>query len=238
MSEDEDTAEREPREAHDLEVREQKDAFMRRFSPTSFEGVAGALRMPADEQHLLRLGRALWSRFYDFYETCSEKRPSRAAVADRVRALRDAANLLASSHGARLWLWTLPEIGEAEEEIFFATAKRLASLWDEQLGRLSSPARAGRRRHSAFHDLIADLVPVYERLTNKSAKRPGVLRSKGGCGSKRRYGGPFYEFTVAIWRCVRRHIPEACHIIPASEDAVAEALRNHWPKLATRRGKN
>src|SRR5215468_5102763 len=110
MSEDEDAAEREAveREAVAQELKQQ-DAFMRRFSLRSFEGVARALRIPADEEHLLHLGRSLWIRLYTFYKTYSEKRPSRAAVADEVRQHRDAANLLASSLETSLELWRLQE---------------------------------------------------------------------------------------------------------------------------------
>jgi hypothetical protein len=166
--------------------------------------------------------------FYTFYASCLGKRPSAAAEAARLRELRDAAKLLASADGlfcTPLWL-----IGDPECEQFFATATRLASFWDAEVERLSS--RVGRPRHAAFHDLIAELILVYERLTRRRAKKPWAQRSKPG------YGGDFYEFAVAVWRCLKKRIPEVRHIIPASESAVAEALRSYWPRPTKSRGEN
>jgi hypothetical protein len=169
MSQDEDAAEL---EALKREVLEQEaaneNAFVARFPPGAFTDVARALKWRVNEANILRLARVLRRVFYTFYENCSGKRPAPKAEAGRLRELRDAANLLTSPDA--LLLMRL-EIGEPEGEIFFATAARLASFWDAQAARTTS--RAGRPRQTAFHELIADLVWVYERLTKSPRKSRG-----------------------------------------------------------------
>jgi hypothetical protein len=229
MSEDEDLDER---EALEREEAERQYAFKDRFKLKAFEGVARALKMPVDKAHLERLGWALWIRFYAFYETCSAPGRSRREAKAHLRQLRNAANLLASSYEVTLALWMHPEIKEGEKDIFVPTAKRLAKLWDAQLGRR---ARVGRKPHAEFHEFVADLVPLYERLTGKTAIEPWQRRPATSPRVRRygqgRYGSEFYDFMVEIRRCVWDHIPEAHQFIPVSDDAVADALINHWPKL-------
>jgi hypothetical protein len=229
MSEDEDAE----REALDQDAAERED-FMARFPPSAFVDVARALKWPADIGNLVRLGRALRPRFYTFHESCSKRRLSPSAAAEQLRQLRDAANLL-TSRDALLWMPS-DLICQPNGEQFFAAARRLAMHWNAQLGRSSS--RAGRRSHTAFRELIVDLIRVYARLTSRRPIKPWVRRSNPRRGTAAGYGGDFNEFAVAIWRCVFQYIPEARPAIPGSERAVAEALRNHWAQATNRRGEN
>ena len=118
--------------------------------------------------------------------------------------------------------------GEVEEEQFLAIIKRLATFWDERLSRLEAdPSAVGRRSHDAFHELIVGLIRTYQQITKKRARKPSTRFNKPG------YYGDFYQFAIAAWRCLRRNLPEARHLIPKSEGALGEALRNHWPKKGT-----
>jgi hypothetical protein len=230
-SEDEDAAKREVLDG----LSDERDDFMARFPTSAFVGVAQALKLPEDAENLARLARVLRTRLYTLYESCSGNRPSPSDVADRLRQLRDAATLITSADA--LLRMPLALVGEPEGEQFFATAEWLAKHWGAELDRRPS-SRAGRPRHTLFRELIADLVPVYERMTGRRARRPGVRRSNPYRGTAAGYGGYFCRFAVAIWQCVFRHIPEAHRRIPGSEGAVAEALRNHWHEITDRRGKN
>jgi hypothetical protein len=229
MSEEESAAEQEALEREVLEQEAARaNAFRARFTLGAFEGVARALKWQVDEANLRRLARVLLPEIYAFYENCSGKRPSPSTEAARLRKLRDAAKLLASA--ADMLLMPVWLIRDPECEHFFTTAARLAGFWDEQAERLSP--RVGRPSHAAFHELIANLVWVYERLTKEPAIRPWANRSKPI------YGGDFQDFAVAVWQCVRERIPEARDAIPGNDSAVIEAVRKNWPLSAKRRGKN
>ena len=174
---------------------------------------------------LAKLVRELREDFYGFYMDCKAKRPSRDAEMMRLRELRDAANLLAFVDPL---LIPFDQLGEAEEEQFLATAKRLANFWTAELAKLeAAPSAAGRRSHDAFHELIIGLISTYQRVTRKRALIPSTRFNKSG------YHGGFYHFAIAAWCCLRDHLPEAAHLMPYSEDALAEALRKHWPKKGT-----
>jgi hypothetical protein len=146
---------------------------------------------------------------------------------ERLQQLREAANLLAALNP---W-WMLPNpLGEDEEEQFLATAKRLCTYWDAELTKLEAePSGAGRPSHDAFHELIIGLIRTYQRVAKKRAIRPYMRFGKPG------YHGDFYQFAIAAWCCLRDHFPEAADRIPYSKDALAEALRKHWPKKGQRR---
>jgi len=117
---------------------------------------------------------------------------------------------------------------EVEEEQFLAIVKRLATHCDERLAKFEAgPSPRGRRSHEAFHELIISLIWTYQRITSKRARKPSTRFNKPG------YYGDFYQFAIAAWRCLRDHFPEAHRRMPRSKLALAEALRDHWPKKGT-----
>jgi hypothetical protein len=199
----------------------EREAFEARFPPRDFLGVARALKI-RDPAIFARLVRSLRDDFYEFHWNSRSKRPSRANEMNRLQELRDAADLLASGDLG------LPLNLLDEEEQFVTTAKRLATFWDEELRALEAgPSAAGRRSHAAFHELIICLIRTYQRVAKKPAKKPNMRFNKPG------YHGDFYQFAIAAWRCLREHFPEAADRIPYIEGALAEALRDHWPKKGT-----
>ena len=227
MSEDTEALEQEALEA----LATDREAFEARFPPVVFIGVARALKI-REPAIFARLVRSLRDDFYDFYMDCGSplrsKRPSRDAAKKRLSELRDAANLIASTDlSIDLWM-PLSPLGDAEEEQFVTTARRLASFWDEELTKLEAkPSAAGRRSHVAFHELIIFLIRTYQQIAKKRAIRPNTRFGKPG------YHSDFYQFAIAAWRCLRDHYPEAADLIPYNEGALAEALRKHWPKKGT-----
>jgi hypothetical protein len=227
MSEDDAAAlEQEVLEAEAAE----REAFEARFPPKAFIGVARALKI-REPAIFARLVRSLRDDFYDFYMDCGSplrsKRPSRDAVKKRFSELRDAANLIASTDlSTDLWI-PLSPLGEAEEEQFVTTVKRLATFWDDELTKREMLSSLGRPSHEAFHDLIIYLIYTYQQVARKPAKKPSTRRNKKG------YFGDFYQFAIAAWHCLRERLPETRHLIPARKEALAEALRNHWPKKGT-----
>jgi hypothetical protein len=219
MSEDTNSLEQEVLE----ELAARQEAFEARFPPKNFLGVAKALKI-RDRVVFARLVRSLQADFYSFYMDCQSECSSRGTEMGRLRELREAASLLAS---ADLWMPSNP-LGEDEEEQFLATMKRLGTFWDEELTKLeAAPSAAGRPSHDEFHELIIGLIWTYQRISRKRATRPSTRFNKPG------YHGDFYQFAIAAWRCLRDHLPETHHLIPSRESALAEALRNHWPKKGT-----
>ena len=213
-------------EALEAEAAE-REAFEARFPQRDFLGVARALKI-RDPAIFARLVRSLRDDFYVFYMQCQTKWPSRGTEMDRLWELREAANLLASAlASADLWM-PLNPLAEADEEKFLTIAKRLAGFWNEELTKLETePSAVGRRSHDAFHELIIGLIRTYQRVARKPAKKPNMRFNKPG------YHGDFYQFAFAAWCCLRDHFPEAADRIPYSKDALAEALRKHWPKKGT-----
>jgi hypothetical protein len=190
-------------------------AFRARFKLKAFIEIAHALKMQPDAANLSRLARQLLAVFFTFYDNRSENRPSSREVAARLVRLRDAAKLLTSPEA----LVEMP-CGIDGDGHFFDTASELARFWDIHLQR-ACPKR-GRPRRSAFHELVADLARVYERLTGSPAKRPGVLR-----GRKAAYGSAFNAFAIAVWRCLMQNIREVHAALPPSETAVSDTLRKN-----------
>jgi hypothetical protein len=219
MSKDADAREQEALEAEAAD----REKFEAKFPPKVFLGVAKTLNI-RDPAIFARLVRSLRADFYLFHMDCRSKWPSRGTEMERLRELREAANLLAS---ADLWMPSNP-LGEDEEEQFLATAKRLGTFWDQELTKLeAAPSAAGRPSHDEFHELIIGLIQTYQRISRNRATMPSTRSNKPG------YHGDFYRFAIAAWRCLGDHLPEARHLIPSSGGALAEALRTHWPKKGT-----
>jgi hypothetical protein len=202
-------------------VKAEEDAFKKRFPQKDFLEVAQALKI-RDRKIFVALVRRLRSDFDLFYGYCQAKRPSRDAEIERVRELRDAANLLVFADDDL----SMP-IDLLSDE-FVATATQLATFWEKELTKLKeAPSSVGRPPQEAFRELIVLLIRTYQRFTRKRATRPSTRFNKQG------YHSEFYDFAIAAWRCLRRHLPEAARLMPYSEGALAEALRNHWPKKGT-----
>ena len=209
-------------EALEAEAAE-RDAFEARFPPVAFMHVARTLKI-RDPAIFAQLVQFLRDDFYGFYMDCQNKRPSHDAELKRLRELRDAANLVATNDP---WWMPLSPLGEAEQEQFVTTARRLATFWDEELMKREVLSSVGRPSHEAFHELIIYLIWTYQRVARKPAKKPSTRRNKSG------YYGEFYQFAIAAWRCILERLPETRHLIPISEGALGEALRDHWPKKGT-----
>src|SRR5262249_11032127 len=96
---------------------------------------------------------------------------------------------------------------------------------DAQIQLLSRLGRTGRpAKNAAFRELTPELVRIYEHLAETKAKRPNWRGDSG------LYGGAFYDFAVAVWRCLYDCLPEVRDALPTTTAALAEELKNHWPK--------
>jgi hypothetical protein len=101
---------------------------------------------------------------------------------------------------------------------------------DEQLHELEAvPARRGPKPKTTFRDFTPDLIWLYEKMAGKEAKKPQCLIGNI-------YSGEFYSFSVAVWGCLREHLPQLKDALPGSEGALAQELQDHWPREGTKAG--
>lgn len=204
-------------------------AFEERFSPEAFAVVAEALGLPTEAEILAGVRRLLLDKFYFFFMSIEGMGFSRDQRVKRLEDLRDAAASLLRSvrqHGG-FWEPRLVLDKAVWDEKVGTTVRRLVEGADVQILKLlSSRGRGGRPPKDQFRQLAADLVRVYERITNSEAKRPDWIG-----GSK--YGGNFYKFAVAAERCLRANIsePEVLKVLPVSAAAIGDGLRSHWTSI-------
>jgi hypothetical protein len=205
------------------------DAFEARFPPEAFAGVARALGQLSDPETLSSLRRSLVEPFYFFYLGCGDK-PSRAERIKGLSRLRDAARILLRLDPVDGDPWTAltrQTFSAVWDEQFRAILERVADDADRGIRRYhSSQGKAGRPRKDAFWQLTADLVRAYERAPGQVAKKPDWL---GG----NKYGGEFYEFAVAVERCLRTGFAktEVLRELPDTPAAIGDGLRKHWAKI-------
>jgi hypothetical protein len=194
-----------------------------------FEGVAQALGQPSDPETLSSLRRSLIEPFYFFYLGSGDK-PSRAERMEGLSELRDAARILLRLDRLSGNAWaalTRQTFRAIWDEQFRATLQRVADDADRGIRRYrASKGKAGRPRKAAFWQLSADLIRLYERSPGQKAARPNWI---GGS----RHGGEFYEFVVAVWRCLRAVFsePQILRELPDNPDAIGDGLRKHWAKI-------
>jgi hypothetical protein len=192
--------------------------------------VAEALRSAPEPQVLSTLRSWLLPEFYFFFLSCAGEEPTREEKIGQLEKQRDAATALLRSIRITGGLTrTLREVadgtGAEKREEFRATLKRLADEADEKIQRLrTSSGQAGRPPKNAFRQLAADLARVYKRLTGEEAKQP---QWKGGS----KYGGEFYDFMIAVERCLRTCLPEVRDELPKSSSAVGDGLRKKWTSI-------
>jgi hypothetical protein len=205
--------------------RDDMAAFRARLPPEAFVGVAEALRAAPEPEVLSMLRSGPLPEFYFFFINCPGEGPTREERIRQLEEPRNAAMTLLKSGG--LSRRTLREVagGIAPDDRLEAALKRLAAEVDEKIRRLrSSRGRAGRPSKDAFRQLSAGLVRVYERLTGEEAEQP---QWKGGS----KYGGDFYDFVVAVERCLRTCLPEVRDELPVSSSAIGYALKRHWTSI-------
>jgi hypothetical protein len=212
----------------DEEAFREMAAFEAQFPLEAFAGVAEALRVAPEPEALSTLRLWLLPEFYFFFVTCPGGEPSRDERIGQLEKLRDAATALlkyARITGGLTRTLREAAAGTTRDDQFKATVQRLAGEADEKIQRLrSSRGRAGRPRKDAFRQLAADLVRVYEKMIGEEAREP---QWKGGS----RYGGDFYEFLVAVERCLRTSLPEVRDELPVSSGAIGDGLRRHWASI-------
>jgi hypothetical protein len=197
-------------------------AFEARFPLDAFEPIARTLGKNVDQASLSALRHWLLP-YFDFYADSTGKEPSRAERIQSLEAVRDAATTLLK-FTAIGWL-TRPTIEAVSNQQFTATVRRLAEEAQAGIQKLRKLGRTGRpAKNTGFRDLVPHLVHVYEHLTKTKAGKPYWLPDS------RAYGGAFYLFAVAIWRCIRDCLPEARNALPKSKMALAEELKDHWSK--------
>ena len=187
------------------------EAFVDCFPPEAFAGVAEGLGAEPRPKVLSVLRSWLLPEFYLFLFNCPGGEMSREERVRRLEERRDAAVTLLKS-GSLSSTMTLEEAlaGATPDNRLEAALQGIADQASEKIRRLrSSRGRAGRPRKDAFLQLAADLARVYKRLTGEEAKEP---QWKGGST----YGGDFYDFVIAVERCLRDRVPGVRDELPVS----------------------
>jgi hypothetical protein len=203
-----------------------EEAFRARFPVKAFIPIALALGKSAEPESLQALREWLLP-YFDLFHNSTGKNPSRDKRLKAMIKLRDAATtLLASVAPGSVASMNLSwkTLWAARDRQFKAIVERLANEADEQFNKLSKLGRTGPPvKNAAFRELTPGLVHIYEHLADK-AKKPNWRGNSG------MYGSDFYDFAVAVWRCLYDCLPEVRRALPRSEGALAQELKNHWPK--------
>jgi hypothetical protein len=208
-----------------------EEEFGARFAAADFVPVANALRIRADTINLANLGNWLRPEFYAFYLSVAAQGPTRA---ERLRGLRRAGQAATELDAAldKIWL-DLPLDFGGELHQFGNAVRQLPTIVEQKRQKLlAQPSPKGRPPKNTFQEFAARLMQLYQHLTKTPAKRPYWL------GDSRAYGGEFFKFTRAVWKCIRDRVPEARSALPSSEDALAEHLRDHWRSITEPQAKN
>jgi hypothetical protein len=205
-------------------------AFKDHFPVEDFNAIAKSLGL-SEHRHVLILRRLLLNRFYDFYRGISGKHRSRRERLRDLRAIRDASSALRGSllnPNAAFDLLPLDFYLDTVSEEFLTILAQLTETAESHLAKLAeTPTRRGRRANDEFRELTVRLVLLFEGLTKTTAYPPYWLPDKRAYGGR----GKFADFAIAVWRCLKANVPEGAKgIIPATDDALMQELRRHWPK--------
>lgn len=209
------------------ELMAEKEAFEARFPAEAFVGIAEALRLRPGPQILAGLRRSLLKSFYFFYVSSSGETPSRDDWICALTDMRDAARALLKSLPYRLVLMTAASGGEDDPlfyEKFRVSIRLIAERAEASIAKLRSERGVGGRPRKEFWQLGADLVRVYRKWTNKQADKP---RWVGGS----KYAGDFYDFVVAVTKCLRANLSERQLLtnLPDNPSSIGDGLRKRWP---------
>jgi hypothetical protein len=211
----------------------EREAFEACFPAEAFEPIVRALNgAPTPENISVVRG---WLMPY-FEQSFSGNVVKEHAVTERrkeLKRLHDALALVSRAsgrgRGAGSLPWSLGDLGDGVSAKFIATLQRLHRRVGEQLQELSAPARRGPKPKTTFRDFTPDLIWLYEKMAGKEAKKPQWLVGNI-------YIGEFYSFSVAVWGCLREHLPQLKDALPGSEGALAQELQDHWPREGTKAG--
>lgn len=206
-----------------------REAFEARFPPEAFEPIAKALKVACTAENVATIRRWLIPDLEQAFSGNPVKEPSIPERKRELTRLRDALALVERAspkwHGAASLPWTIADIGDGVPGQFTATVHRLHGRVKDELHELETrPARRGPKPKNLFRGFAIDLVTIYKGMTRLEAKRPYWLPDS------REYGSDFYTFAKSVWECIRICLPEKRSFLPASELALAEELRNYWPK--------
>jgi hypothetical protein len=195
------------------------DRLDTRLPSEAFEPIARALEKGVDRNSLEALRGYLLPTFCSFYASCTTDKRFRIERERELRRRTEAAATLLASLRSRSFL-DLPRA-------LFDKASR--GEFTGILEKLADPARIGPREryrpNAAFRkELTPALIWAYEHITGQPARKPYPLRYGQG------YGGDFYRFACAARACLRARFPELHACLLASEDALAQELKHHWPE--------
>ena len=205
---------------------EHRFAFEARFPLEAFEPVAHALNTTITPENLQAIRGWLMPSLHQSFSGSVFKEPSHKARIAKLRKLRDALALLRDALSGSIFdsPWTVRDLIDVGDKLP-ATLNRLYRGVEKSLRELeATPARRGRRPKTEFRDFAQELIWVYEKMTGRTAIKPYWL------GDSRIYGGEFYRFAVAVWRCIGIYVPEVKKALPPTDGALAQALQDHWPK--------
>jgi hypothetical protein len=213
----------------------EREAFEACFPRDAFEPIARALNVPPTPENNSAIRGWLMPYLEESFSGNVVKKPTVAERRKELRLLRDALALVWRASrgrpGAASLPWTVGDLGNGVPENFVATLQRLHRRVDEQLHELSvAPARRGPKPKTTFRNFTPDLVWLYERMTGEEAGKPYWLDDSGI------YGGDFYRFAVAVWKCMRECVPQFKAGLPPSKGALAQEIKNHWPNEDTTTG--
>jgi hypothetical protein len=212
----------------------EREAFEACFPPKAFEPIVRALNVPPTPENISAIRGWLMPYLEQSFSRNVVKEPSVTERRKELTRLRDALALVWHAsrrrHGSASLPWTLGDLGDGVPENFVAVLQRLHRRVDEQLHELEAvPARRGPKPRTTFRDSTPDLIWLYEKMAGKEAKKPQWLVGNI-------YSGEFYSFSVAVWGCLREHLPQLKDALPGSEGALAQQLQDHWPKEGTKTG--
>lgn len=200
--------------SRDDPVRDKLEALL---PPEVFEPIARAIGRSAERPSLQALRNWLLEDFHSFYLSCTADKSTRAKwERERAKRREPAAALLSSLQSGPSVL-DMPRIllDEAFREKFMRVLQTLAR----------PPRRDRHRRLDAFrYDLAPGLIWAYEHIIGEKAGKPYWLDDSGA------YGGEFYRFACAVRNCLYDYVPEVRGGLPATDDALGQELKNHWPE--------
>jgi hypothetical protein len=212
----------------------EREAFEACFPRKAFEPIARALNVPPTPENISVIRGWLMPFLEQSFSGNVVKKPTVPERRKELKRLRDALDLVWRAsrrrHGAASLPWTVGDLGNRIPENFAATLQRLHRRVDEQLHELNAtPARRGPKPKTTFRNFTPDLIWLYEKMAGKEAKKPRSIAGNV-------YGGKFYIFSVAVWKCLRERLPQLKDALPDSEGALAQELQDHWPKEGTKAG--